>query len=47
MFGRLTRTVTGRDGEEFCECRRCGTTVDHPKARCPACGSRDVARYEL
>lgn len=32
---------------EFCECRHCGTTVERPAAGCPACGSDEIARYEI
>jgi anaerobic ribonucleoside-triphosphate reductase len=46
MLGTLKRAV-GRTTNDFRECRRCGTTLDRPAARCPACGSRDVARYEI
>lgn len=32
---------------EFCECRDCGTAVDSPTGTCPACGSREIARYDI
>ena len=33
--------------ERYFECRQCGTTVDARTVACPACGSRDIAEYEL
>jgi predicted Zn-ribbon and HTH transcriptional regulator len=46
MLGHL-RAVLGRGTAEFCECRRCGTTVDAAAVGCPACDSEDIARYEF
>jgi rubrerythrin len=31
----------------YCECRRCGTTVEVAADECPGCGSTRIARYEL
>lgn len=40
-LGRLARPDT------FDECRNCGTAVPPDEDACPACGSTDVATYEL
>jgi primosomal protein N' len=45
MLGTLKRAVTQRGG--FLECRHCGTGVDWRTTRCPACGSRELAHYDL
>lgn len=29
------------------ECRDCGTTLEAKERACPACGSNDIARYDL
>lgn len=34
-------------GSRYFECRTCGTTVDEGTSICPACGSADIAEYEL
>ncbi|WP_169794655.1 hypothetical protein [Haloprofundus marisrubri] len=41
------KSVVGRDTRDttFCECRRCGTTLDADDERCQCCGSDDVAEY--
>lgn len=36
-----------RPAQDFFECRRCGTTVDGPGDTCPACGSDEIACYQL
>ena len=33
----------GPDG--YLECRRCGTSLDHARSVCPACGSGDLVHY--
>jgi rRNA maturation endonuclease Nob1 len=33
--------------ETVVECKHCGTTLDHDTASCSACGSQEIARYEL
>jgi uncharacterized OB-fold protein len=47
MIGTLKRAVTRELDRGFYECRRCGTCLDPPAATCAACGSREIARYEL
>ena len=37
----------GSGAGTFQECRRCGTTVDPEAADCPACGSEEIAQYDL
>lgn len=36
-----------RPRQSFFECRHCGTTVDGPDDTCPACGSDEIACYQL
>lgn len=36
-----------RRDQVVCECRRCGTTVKRGTDRCPACGTAEIARYEI
>lgn len=31
----------------YFECRTCGTTVDEGTSVCPACGSAEIAEYEV
>jgi rubrerythrin len=31
----------------YCECRKCGTTVDAATDECPTCESARIARYEI
>lgn len=39
---------SGKGGQaRYFECRTCGTTVDEGTDVCPACGSADIAEYEL
>lgn len=40
-LGRPSSTAT------LYECRDCGTVVPRDDAECPACGSSEVAAYEL
>jgi rubrerythrin len=35
-----------REGQYF-ECRNCGTGVDGDECVCPACGSGEIAGYEI
>ncbi len=49
---RMTQTLRTllpwRDQKEvYWECRRCGNTVDGTTDECPACGSAQIARYEM
>ncbi|MDS0221144.1 hypothetical protein NDI54_07275 [Haloarcula sp. S1AR25-5A] len=46
MIKRL-RQVVGTRQRSHLECRRCGTTLETGGATCPACGSGDIAQYEL
>jgi rubrerythrin len=50
MIEQLRRALTNQPACEqgaFRECRRCGTTVDADASGCPACGSTEIALYEL
>lgn len=40
-LGRSARRAT------LYECRNCGTAVPPGEDECPACGSTEVARYDL
>jgi Zn finger protein HypA/HybF involved in hydrogenase expression len=45
MLERLRRVV---DRETpVCECRHCGTNVDHTATGCPNCESGEIVRYHL
>ncbi|MBX0348921.1 MULTISPECIES: hypothetical protein [Haloarcula] len=44
--GRGTPSQRASTGA-FHECRQCGTTVDDDADGCPACGSTEIARYDL
>jgi predicted RNA-binding Zn-ribbon protein involved in translation (DUF1610 family) len=35
------------DSMALYECRSCGTTLDADQEMCPACGSDEIARYDL
>jgi RNA polymerase subunit RPABC4/transcription elongation factor Spt4 len=37
----------GRTAEVIHECRNCGTAVETSEPTCGACGSSNVARYEI
>lgn len=43
------RLALGRPARQqtHVECRNCGTGLAKGDAQCPACGSGEVARYEL
>lgn len=43
----LTRVRALFEDGPIYECRRCGTTLDSEFDECPACGIRDVARYDI
>ncbi|SFR99546.1 hypothetical protein SAMN05216559_2226 [Halomicrobium zhouii] len=46
MIERLQRALDRRtSATEYGECRQCGTTVDTDTARCPDCGSAEIASY--
>lgn len=31
----------------YCECRRCGTTIENATKECPCCETESVVEYEL
>lgn len=35
-----------REGQYF-ECRNCGTRIEDGERVCPACGSKEIAGYEI
>ena len=41
------RTFADCGPETLRECRVCGTTLDYGTVECPACGSAEIATYEL
>ena len=46
VFERLHRVLyRGADSTEYGECKRCGSAVDDDDARCPDCGSDEIANY--
>jgi rubrerythrin len=48
MIERLKRVVRGRvRSHTFCECRRCGTTVEGSARGCPTCESGEIVRYQF
>jgi len=46
MIERLRRVVGTRQRSHL-ECRRCGTTIETDGTTCPACGSGNIAQYDL
>lgn len=48
MLRRLRRLLApGAESPVFRECRDCGTTVTQAVPHCPACGSSEIAAYDL
>ena len=47
MLKTVTQLLNQSSGQLVLECRHCGTTVETLDDPCPACGSAEIAKYDL
>jgi len=47
VSGLISRLLSDGRPNVVVECRHCGLSVSPSTDRCPACGGREISRYEI